>query len=141
MKNMRKFTWFILLVNLLFFIWVIAVGAESAGTPEVCEGLTGEDLEFCEDLNDIGTGLAIGAIIFIWALIDIVLGILWLVTNKGKRECPVCGLSVKKGLTSCNSCGYDFAKAFNHEAKASPPPPRRQPPPPRQQPPPPPKAD
>jgi ribosomal protein L37AE/L43A len=34
--------------------------------------------------------------------------IIWLVTNKNQRECPKCGRRVKRGLTECAKCGYQF---------------------------------
>ena len=65
-------------------------------------------------LAAIGAGLGIGLIIFLWAAADIILGIVWLITNRKSRSCPTCGKDVKKGLTACKSCGYDFAISTNH---------------------------
>ena len=52
MRNWRKyFTWFILLVNLLFLVLAIAVGASTSETVnEACQGLTDEELELCTDV-------------------------------------------------------------------------------------------
>jgi hypothetical protein len=102
----RKMTWFIVIVNILFLVWVIG-GASSVS--ENCEGLRGSELDACETGNAVGAGIGITIIIFLWVLVDIILGILWLVTNRGQRDCPVCGKNVKRGLTVCKNCGYDFS--------------------------------
>ena len=34
-----------------------------------------------------------------------------LVTRPRDRECPACGISVRRGETSCGHCGFDFAAA------------------------------
>jgi RNA polymerase subunit RPABC4/transcription elongation factor Spt4 len=104
----RKMTWFIVVVNVLFLIWLIA-GAGAAA--ENCEGLVGEDLDICEAGTAVGATIGAGIIIFLWVLVDIILGILWLVTNRGRRVCPACGEDVKRGVTVCPNCGHDFAAA------------------------------
>ena len=87
MRNWKKFTWFILLVNLLFLVLAIAVGV-STSTPEECQGLTGESLELCKDvIGYVFGGYALLISVFIlWAVADLVLGIVWLVTKKRKKN-------------------------------------------------------
>ncbi|MFN2388384.1 MAG: zinc ribbon domain-containing protein [Actinomycetota bacterium] len=102
----RKMTWFIVIVNILFLVWVIG-GAGSVA--DSCEGLTGSELDACQAGTAIGASIGIGLILVLWVVVDIILGILWLVTNRGQRDCPVCGKSVKRGQTTCKNCGYDFA--------------------------------
>ena len=59
-------------------------------------------------------------IIFLWAAADVILGIVWLVTNRsGKRDCPSCGKSVKRGLTTCQNCNHDFASAASSGTSSS----------------------
>ena len=65
----------------------------------------------CATGTAIGTGIGFMFILFPWAMIDVILGVTWLVTNKNKRSCPACGQSVKKGLTVCPSCQFNFAAA------------------------------
>ena len=88
MRNWKKFTWFILLVNLLFLVLAIAVGVSISGTPEECESLTGESLELCKDVfGYVFGGYALLISVFIlWAAADLVLGIVWLVTKKRKKN-------------------------------------------------------
>ncbi len=105
----RFFTWFILAVNLLFLIWIIAGVGGSADTP--CEGL---DPEACEAARAVGTGIGVSLIVAFWVAADVILGVLWLITRRKTRDCPVCGRSVKRGATACASCGYDFAAAASH---------------------------
>jgi hypothetical protein len=59
----------------------------------------------------IGAGIGIMFILFLWAMVDVILGVTWLVTNKSKRSCPACGQNVKKGLTVCPSCQFNFTAA------------------------------
>lgn len=106
MRNWRKFTWFILIVQALFLIWIIAgVG----GASDNCDGEVGDALELCRAATAVGAGIGVGIIIFLWVFTDIVLGLVWLITNRGQRDCPVCAHSVKKGRTSCAKCGHNFA--------------------------------
>ena len=88
MRNWKKFTWFILLVNLLFLVLAIAVGASISKTPEECQGLTDEALELCKDvIGYVFGGYALFISVFIlWAAADLVLGIVWLVTKKRKKN-------------------------------------------------------
>lgn len=106
MRNWRKFTWFILIVQVLFLVWIVAGVGEASNN---CDGEVGEALELCQAGTAIGAGIGVGIIIFLWAFVDFILGIIWLVTNRGQRDCPVCGRAVKKGNTSCGKCGHNFA--------------------------------
>jgi hypothetical protein len=100
----RPFTWVIVILNVLFLIWVISAARASGA----CEGLTGDELHACQAGEAIGRGIGFLAILLLWALVDVILGVTWLVTRSGRRDCPVCGRGVKKGQTSCPSCGYNF---------------------------------
>lgn len=80
--KMRKFTWVILAINLLFLIWVIA-GAASGGDTSSCGSLSATD---CENAQDVGKGIGVVLIIVFWAVVDVILGVLWLITNRRKPE-------------------------------------------------------
>ena len=104
----RVFTYVILLFNVAMLIWLIA-GASAghhAGTSD-CGSLSAKD---CQAAADVGTGIAVVALIAIWALCDVILGVLWLVTRSSKRPCPVCGTGVRRGVFVCSSCGHDFRR-------------------------------
>ena len=107
MKNWRKFTWVILIIQVLFVVWIVA-GTSSATSN--CDGLIGSDLELRQAGTAIGAGIGIALVIFLWVVVDIILGVIWLITNRGQRDCPTCGKAVKKGQTRCGSCGYDYQK-------------------------------
>jgi hypothetical protein len=80
------------------------------------------------------TGIGIGLVVFLWALVDVILGVIWLVTNKSKRTCPACGRNVKKGLLVCTGCGFDFeaaARGYGAGLQQRGPYPPLSPPPPR----------
>ena len=112
MRNWRPLTWIILVVNILFLIWVISGIATGGQGGEDCirEARTNQflDRKDCETAGQLGTAVGVGLIIVLWALVDVILGVLWLVTRSSRRTCPVCGTSAKKGVTVCHNCGHDF---------------------------------
>jgi hypothetical protein len=76
-KRRRVFMWVILGINALFLIAVIAVlGMESS-----CQGMTGDELSACQAGEGIGKGAVFLFLLFVWALVDIVLGVIFLVTR------------------------------------------------------------
>jgi len=105
MKNFRKMTWFILIIQVLFVIWIIVGTSSASGN---CDGEMGDALAVCQAGTAIGTGIGIGLILFFWLVVDVILGLVWLITNRGQRDCPTCGRAVKKGQTQCRKCGHDF---------------------------------
>lgn len=106
MKSWRKLTWFILAVNALFLFWIVS-GIASTG--KSCAGQVGDSLSSCQAGTAIGASIGVGIIVFFWAIIDLILLVIFLVTNKGQRSCPTCGSRVKVGKTTCPKCSYDFA--------------------------------
>jgi hypothetical protein len=119
----RIFTWVILAFNLIMLIWVIS----GASTGKNCSGLTGEALTNCQAGN-VGTGIGVGLLILLWALGDVILGVLWLVTRTRTRDCPVCGNNVRRGVTQCRACGYDFTQQLRPSAPTAGPPQNPSPP-------------
>ena len=91
MKNLRPFAWVIIVINAYFvisFFWSYDVNAD-----------------------DTANGIGIMVLIFWLAIMDTFLYVLYRITGTKKRECPACGQNVKKGLTVCPSCDFDFMKA------------------------------
>jgi ABC-type Fe3+ transport system permease subunit len=80
-KRRRIFRWVFLVVQVLFLIWIITGIASSSGS-DVCTGLTGQDLQTCNDAGSAGTAIGVGLIIFLWAAVDIILAICWLVFRR-----------------------------------------------------------
>jgi hypothetical protein len=120
MPSWRPLTWVILVVQVLFVVWLIT--GINAASHTSCSNAAYSDA--CKAGEAIGTGIGIGPIVFFWALVDVILGVIWLVTNKSKRTCPACGRNVKKGLLACTGCGFDFAAAARgHTYSPSAPPP------------------
>jgi hypothetical protein len=70
----------------LFLIWVIMGAASGSGTPEECQGLTGDNLKSCEDASDIGTTIGVGLIIALWAAVDVILGVTYAVYRLARRR-------------------------------------------------------
>jgi hypothetical protein len=117
MPKWRPFTWVILVINALFLIWIIS---GIAGNSSNCSGLSGQELDTCQSATAVGTGIGVAIIVVFWALVDVILGVIWLVTRRKGRSCPVCGNDVKRGLTRCSSCGYDFAAGVAQAQQAGP---------------------
>lgn len=109
MRHLRKMTWLILLFNLLMLVLVISGVASGSHTSKAnCGGLTTSD---CTAASHVGTAIGVVILIVLWALGDVILGVLWLVTNRRGRDCPVCGRPVKRGQVQCQKCGHDFRQA------------------------------
>lgn len=115
--RLRKMTWVLLIWTVLMFAWMIG-GASSASSqaredcrndPAVVEGILSE--QACIDASDVGTGIGVTLIFFLWFIGFVVLGLIWLMTRPRHRQCPACGEDVKKGRTACPKCGHDFAAA------------------------------
>ena len=95
MKNIRIFGWVIIAFN-VYFIYAISKGV----------------LDISKDGGgDSAVGIYVFICLIVWAVLNVVLYVLYRVTGGKKRECPACGNDVKKGLTVCPSCSFDFAKA------------------------------
>jgi hypothetical protein len=81
-------TWVVLAFNLLMLIWLIT-GIGGAVQNTDCEKETTKALrEACEAGTGIGTAIGAGIIVVLWALGDIILGVLWLVTGRLGRKAP-----------------------------------------------------
>jgi hypothetical protein len=114
-------TWVINIVNLLFLGSVIAAvssrpSKDCASDPSVIAGTISKSA--CAAASDVGTGIGVTIILFLWFIVFIVLALVWLMTRPKNRLCPACGDDVKKGRTTCKKCGHDFA---DHAGAASPP--------------------
>lgn len=75
------FAFVIVGINLLFLWWAISTGSAVTDT---CVGEVGEALEACETGTAVGTGIAIVFILVLWALTDVILGVLFLVTRRNR---------------------------------------------------------
>lgn len=105
MSSLRPFTWVILAINALFLAWIIG-GAVSASHQECSSGLSADT---CQAASAIGTGIGVALIVGLWVAVDIILGLLWLITRPKRRDCSVCGHTARKGVTACRNCGTSFA--------------------------------
>jgi len=95
MKNIRFFGWVIIIFNAYFLY------AFSKGVVDISEGGGG----------DAAIGIYAMMSLFVWAVLNIILYVLFRVTAKKRRECPACGVKVPVGKTICPKCLFDFAKA------------------------------
>lgn len=109
MRQWRKMTWLILAWCVGMAIWIVA--AAGSGDSH-CAHETYRSA--CEAGSDVGKGIGIVALWFIWFFGFIALSLIWFMTRPKGRECPVCGENVKRGLTACPGCGHDFSVAAGH---------------------------
>ncbi|MGQ0846405.1 MAG: hypothetical protein ACT4QF_19950 [Sporichthyaceae bacterium] len=105
----RTGTWVILAFNLLMMVWVIAGASSASGEDGDCQYLSADT---CNAASDAGTAIGVALLIGLWVAGDVILGVVWLVTNRSRyRECPACGANVKRGKFVCNRCDHDFRSA------------------------------
>ena len=91
MRDIRPFGWVIIAINAYIII----------------SFFSGYDVNG----DDTANGIAIMVTFFFLAVLNVFLYVLYRVTGTKKRLCPACGQTVKKGLTVCPSCNFDFMKA------------------------------
>ncbi|WP_195911121.1 hypothetical protein [Streptomyces kaniharaensis] len=81
------FFWIFLAVQALFVIWIIAGTVSSTkSASRSCAGLTGQDFTNCISAGHAGTTIGIGLIIGLWAAVDIILGITYLIYRLSRRD-------------------------------------------------------
>lgn len=85
-KRHRVFLWVFLAVQLLFLAWVIVGATGASGTPEECRGLTGDDLDLCNDANDVGTTIGVGLVIGLWVAADFILALTYVIYRLASRQ-------------------------------------------------------
>jgi hypothetical protein len=101
----RKASWTLVIWNVLMLLWVVS---GTAGLSSNCAGRTGDALAACQAGTAIGAGIGVTLIAMIWFFGFVVLALVWLMSRPSRRLCPRCGNEVKKGLTVCPSCQYEF---------------------------------
>jgi hypothetical protein len=104
-------TWVIIVWCALIVIWAVAGGSSAAHD---CANQTGDAFLSAKDARnacDAGTGIGVALILFIGFVGFVFLSLIWFMTGRGRRDCPVCGRGVKRGKTVCSNCGHDFAAA------------------------------
>jgi len=99
----RKMTWVLIIWSGLIVLWVIS-GANAASHSCAKNHIAGETC-------NAATGLGIAVILFIGFIGFVFFSLIWLMSKPKRRDCPVCGEKVKRGLTVCPSCNHDFAAA------------------------------
>jgi hypothetical protein len=123
----RKMTWLILVFSAVMLVWLVGGAASNpdvtrAEVAECAEGgfFTEEECrDTLEAAGDIGTGIGVSLIFLLWFVGFVTLSIVWFMTRRPGRICPHCGEDVKKGRTTCRSCGYDFTGGKPPEASAT----------------------
>ncbi len=116
----RKATWALLLFNIIMLIWVISGVASTSGNATNCGTLTQDE---CNAAKNVGVGLGITALIIVWFLGFVVLGIIALLSRPHRRLCPACGTEAKRGVTVCTRCGHNFATGVSMGGSVPPAPP------------------
>jgi hypothetical protein len=95
MKNIRPMGWVIIIFN-AYYLYAFSKGVVDLSA---------------EGGGDTAVGIYAFFSLIIWAVLNIILYVLFRVTAKKRRECPACGVKVPVGKTICPKCQFDFAKA------------------------------
>ncbi|MEV2255514.1 hypothetical protein AB0I94_33960 [Streptomyces sp. NPDC050147] len=77
-KHGRVFFWCFLALQIMFLVWIIAGITSAGGTPDSCEGLTGDSLEACENAGTLGTTIGVGLILAFWMATDVIVSLTYL---------------------------------------------------------------
>lgn len=80
-KRKRVFMWFFIAVQLLFVLWLVT-GIAGSGDHGQCGSLTAQE---CSDAASVGTGIGIMLIVGLWAVVDFILGITFLIVKMARR--------------------------------------------------------
>jgi TRAP-type C4-dicarboxylate transport system permease small subunit len=96
----RKATWALVIWCALILIWAIAGVAGN----ECAEETTELNQSACE----AGTGIGVALILLIGFFGFVFFSLIWIMSRPRRRQCPGCGEDVKKGVTACPACGFDF---------------------------------
>lgn len=99
LKDIRPFGWVILAIN-AYFVYALFSGVA---------GLSGTSG------SDTSVGVFVFLLLFVWAIVNVPLYIIYRITAGKKRQCPACGVSVKVGILKCPACGLDFYKHASGE--------------------------
>lgn len=77
-RRVRKITWVILAINVLFLVWVV-FGVESVGNSTCTAGMTQPNCDTAKAIS-----IAIGAFVanLLWLSVNVVLGGIWLATHQ-----------------------------------------------------------
>lgn len=106
----RKMTWAILIWSALMGAWIIAA-ITSANPAGSCVRNAAGTFHSCETFSTAGTGVGVLVLMILWFFGFLFFSLIWLMSKPRRRDCPVCGEGVKRGVTVCPACNYDFAAA------------------------------
>ena len=108
----RAMTWVILIWCAAIVAWAIAGGVSADHqSAQQCLNQGVLSARDCQNAADAGTGIGVAAILFIGFVGFVFLSLIWFMTGRRRRDCPVCGRGIKGGKTVCPTCGHDFARA------------------------------
>ncbi len=110
MFRWRKATW-------ALGLWTVLMGGLLVATVQSVNDMNERCVYSTISQSQCQTGVAVGGSVgvtvglVIWFIGFIVLSLVWLMSRPQRRLCPTCGQDVKRGVTVCGACGFDFASA------------------------------
>lgn len=82
-KKRRIFPWVFLAIQILFLVWAIAGGHSAATDTSHCGSLSAQD---CKSASEAGAGIGIALVIILWAVVDVILGMVYIVFRLSRRK-------------------------------------------------------
>ncbi len=98
LPHWRKMTWALIVWCVIILAWAIGGAASNNCSQQTYQGA-------CQ----AGTGIGVALVLLIGFFGFAFLALIWFMTRPKGRDCPACGTLVKRGRTTCPSCGHDFA--------------------------------
>lgn len=71
--------WLFLAVQVIFVIWIVSSGTTIDHSVTHCTG------QSCKGISESAGGVAIGLIVLFWAVVDVILGFIYLVVHLARR--------------------------------------------------------
>jgi hypothetical protein len=78
-RKKRIFMWVFLAIQALFIIWIIT-GISNVSNN--CVGRVGDALTLCQNATNAGAGIGVFFIVFFWVMVDVILGVTYLITRR-----------------------------------------------------------
>jgi len=102
-------SWVLILWCVGIITWIIAGSVSGSNdAKKECAHKAYLSAKDCVEASNVGTGIGAVIILGIGFFGFVFLSLIWFMTKPKTRLCQGCGSRVKKGVTTCPTCNYDF---------------------------------